>query len=434
MSRAKLALGIVLGMAGAVVSCNAILGMEKLDPMPVTGAGGDTSAGGSGGEAGQGGAAKLTKGLDCTDGDQCESGNCVDDVCCEAESCSGDCTACNVSGKLGSCAPKSSGSPCGGSQQEPTCNPDYCDGADSCVDASAADGNWCDGAKVCCKEQCSDSCTTSALVEGGTFYRSYDGVGHIDQTNPATVDDFRLDLYEVTVGRFRGFVNSGWGLEKNPPFAGSGAHPSIPDSGWKIDWKTKLVKDTTELKEALNCTKYFSTWTDEPAQQESLPINCITWYEAFAFCIFDGGRLPTEAEWNYAAAGGDEQRVYPWSNPPNAANINHTNAGYDCLSDGKAGCDGISDIRQVGSYSPQGDGRWGHMDLAGNIAEWVLDYAADYPNPCNNCANLAASAGRAFRSGHYWLDSLGVRASERFAPFHPEDRSADHGFRCARAP
>ena len=56
MSRAKLALGIVLGMAGAVVSCNAILGMEKLDPMPVTGAGGDTSAGGSGGEAGQGGA------------------------------------------------------------------------------------------------------------------------------------------------------------------------------------------------------------------------------------------------------------------------------------------------------------------------------------------------------------------------------------------
>ena len=62
--------------------------------------------------------------------------------------------------------------------------------------------------------------------------------------------------------------------------------------------------DTNHLK----CYPGYQTWLDTPGTptEEDYPINCIDWYEAFAFCIWDGGYLPTEAEWGYAAAGGQQ--------------------------------------------------------------------------------------------------------------------------------
>jgi formylglycine-generating enzyme len=239
------------------------------------------------------------------------------------------------------------------------------------------------------------------------------------------VSEFKLDLYEVTVARFRNFVNSGAGTKASPPAAGAGAHPKIANSGWQAAFNANLEDDTNALKAALKCDTGYP-WTDAPGANETKPITCVTWYDAFAFCIWDGGRLPTEAEWNYAAAGGNEQREYPWG-----SGIDANKAVYNCGS-GAASC-----LKPVGSKSPAGDGKWGHVDLAGNNWEYVLDYEynanGDYrPGACNDCADLQTGTGnRMFRGGGFPNDQDYQTTRTRIGD-SPLQRDYDVGIRCAR--
>jgi formylglycine-generating enzyme required for sulfatase activity len=270
------------------------------------------------------------------------------------------------------------------------------------------------------------------LVPGGTFYRSYDGVDFTDMSYPATVDDFYLDKYEITVGRFRRFVNAGMGTQASPPAPGAGAHPLIAGSGWDSTWNANLAKDTASLKVAISMAG--QTWTDTAGGNEDKPMNCIDWYTALAFCAWDGGRMPTEAEWNYAAAGGSEQRYYPWSSPPTSTTIDASYAVYCDDADYSAG---LCVVWNVGSKSPKGDGRWGHADLGGNLSEWTLDwYISPYPTPCDNCANLNPRIvvvgfypPRVVRGGSFPDVADGLRSAERL--FGSQGPHAT-GARCAR--
>lgn len=253
---------------------------------------------------------------------------------------------------------------------------------------------------------------------------NYEGFADVMAKNsPATVSDFHLDKYEVTVGRFRQFVEAGMGTQKSPPKEGAGAHPLIPGSGWNSAWNTSLASDTAALKTAVQ--GYRQTWTDTPGNDERLPITHLDWFTASAFCAWDGGRLPTEAEWNYAAAGGSEQRVYPWSNPPTSTTIDESYATYYCGS----ACDGLP--QNVGSKSPKGDGKWGQADLAGNVWEWTLDvYAGPYPTPCIDCAALAGGSERVIRGGESANHYSSVLSSYR-TRVSAESHFADTGVRCA---
>jgi formylglycine-generating enzyme required for sulfatase activity len=265
------------------------------------------------------------------------------------------------------------------------------------------------------------------LVTGGTFYRSYDGVtaGYTSQSYPATVSNFRLDRYEITVGRFRKFVAA---YSQSMTAAGAGKNPSdAGDPGWDVSWNNSLPADALALQTVVKCDAA-ATWTDTQGANENRPMNCIDWYQTFAFCIWDGGRLPTEAEWNYAASAGNEQRIYPWSNPPNNAAIDCSYANYyrnntECAT---------THTVAVGSKSPKGDGKWGQADLGGNVWEWTADWLIDpYPQlSCTDCSNRAPGTSRVARGGGFHSGPELVLTAYR----GNQGTLSRIGARCARAP
>jgi formylglycine-generating enzyme required for sulfatase activity len=321
-------------------------------------------------------------------------------------------------------------------------SPGFADAAagDSQTDADGATATSCVGLTPICGANNTEPCCGSPLVAAGSFFRNYDVANDAafkDMSHPATVSDFRLDSYEVTVGRFRAFVAAGKGTQLDPPATDSGAHPHVAASGWEAIWNDSLAVDTTSLVAGLACDPMFATWTESPGANEARPINCITWYEAMAFCTWDGGYLPSEAEWNYAAAGGLAQRAYPWSNPASSLVLNNSYASYyvdgtrECLGDGLDGC-AVTDLVVVGSKSA-GNGRWGQSDLTGNVREWVLDHYWTLPDPCNDCANLTQGEFRVMRGGNFETDTSALRVAYPNATL-PQDRQRGLGVRCARAP
>jgi formylglycine-generating enzyme required for sulfatase activity len=261
---------------------------------------------------------------------------------------------------------------------------------------------------------------------------------------PATVSSYYLDQYEVTVGRFRTFV-AAWVAGYRPP-AGSGKHTHLAgggiagESGWDAAWSVELPATPADWDAALVCSGSLAVWTPTPGPNDAKPMTCLSWYEAYAFCIHDGAFLPTEAEWDYAAAGGSEQRVYPWSSPPTSTVVDPSYAVYDCRADGSSGgfanC-ALSDIPNVGCRSPLGDGRWGHADLGGSAIEWVLDWwASPYRSTdCIDCADLTSTTGnRIYRSGSF-IDSEAVMLVASHDYYGgPAGRGSGTGVRCARAP
>jgi formylglycine-generating enzyme len=305
-----------------------------------------------------------------------------------------------------------------------------------------------------------ESCCTSLEVTGGTFYRTYDlSPLMIDYdyfvapdgnatglSDPANVSSFDLDKYDVTVGRFRQFVNAWNGGAGFTPPLGSGKHTHLnggrglvdvgasADAGtaYEIGWTADEAADLAPTDTNLACEAHYATWTPAAGNNENRPINCVTWSEAEAFCIWDGGFLPSEAEWEYAAAGGKQQRPYPWGEPdPGTASQYAIYGCYYPLGPPGFMCTGVSNIAAVGTATPVGP--YGQVDLAGNIYQWTSDWFADYV-PCTDCANLMASYARVVRGGSYYEDLSTLLPPYRNFALPPVQRDKAIGFRCARSP
>jgi formylglycine-generating enzyme required for sulfatase activity len=295
---------------------------------------------------------------------------------------------------------------------------------------------------------CRESCCTSLPISGGTYYRTYanSGSGPTGEADPATVSRFRLDKYLVTVGRFRRFVNAWKEGSGYPPPAGSGKHAHLNGGRglantaaagtYEPGWLAADDKFVAPTNAHLAC-EHLATWTPYATSEETVPVNCVNWYEAYAFCIWDGGFLPSEAEWEYAAAGGSEQREYPWG--AEAPGTDNRYAIYGDVTDcyypnGRlAACVGAAPV----GTATRGAGLWGQLDLAGDMWEWNLDWWAPYANPCVDCADLTTADlppdGRVFRGGFWAVDLSGLAPPLR-DEYPPTARTATIGFRCARTP
>jgi formylglycine-generating enzyme required for sulfatase activity len=296
-----------------------------------------------------------------------------------------------------------------------------------------------------CGTTSDDNCARSLLVPGGTFARG------TNTAYPATISGFRLDKYEITVGRFRKFVDAWVGGWRPAPGAGRHTHVNggnglasyfnAYDTGWNASWTAyvgaassasaypttpgAVSKSDWDLQ--LRCSPLFETWTITPGPTDNRPQSCLNWYDVHAFCIWDGGFIPSEAEWEYAAAGGSEERTYPWGATPPTTGL----AVYRIGST-------TSPASPVGSL-PAGNGRWGHTDLAGGIEEWGLDwYANTWMSPCTDCAVWETpistlSATRVTRGGSFGLPESALPAATRAAR-RPAERPYVTGGRCARLP
>jgi formylglycine-generating enzyme required for sulfatase activity len=309
-----------------------------------------------------------------------------------------------------------------------------------------------------------ESCCTSLEVPGGTFYGidvSRDGPLQANgqpaleaESMPATVSGFRLDKFLVTVSRFRQYVDYITGVTGVPPANGSGKHthlnggrglvdgtvtsswsaasnswqpqPVTYETGWDAtDWDAQLAPSGGISWSSLAS----QSWPTTAGSPEDLPITNITWYEAYAFCIWDGGFLPSATEWEYTAAGGSQEREYPWGSkgPDTYSTVNELSTvwspqyaivtcdyptpvpapavGSTCMpiqsfcdpsacgqfniGCGQIGqCDegcghtvgwtaGSCSVAPVGT-ALLGAGYWGQLDLVGDEVEWVLDV---YPGP-----------------------------------------------------
>lgn len=161
---------------------------------------------------------------------------------------------------------------------------------------------------------------------------------------------------------------------------------------------------------------HFQTERPDFAANE-LPAVLVTIHEASRYCAFAGGRLPTEAEWEYAARG-PFTRLFPWGNVWNPALANHGKRLHDPDES-----DGFLYLAHAGAF-PDGASPFGLYDMAGNVMEWVETDAS-----AND--DLGRPVGGAVAKGGSWQSTGFFLAVAQAAVLNPAHSYPDVGFRCA---
>ena len=239
------------------------------------------------------------------------------------------------------------------------------------------------------------------LIFGGEFEMGSNNTPSEQPVHTVHLDAFYMDQYEVTNAQYKAFVLA------NP------------------EWQKK------HIDRRFHEGTYLEDWNGNnyPDGKEAHPVTWVSWHAAMAYATWAGKRLPTEAEWEYAARGGWAHQNYPWG-----ILIDVTRANYN---------GNVGDTTAVGTYPAN---NYGLYDMAGNVWEWCLDeYQSDFyrdslrRNPIAGAIRIQDMTGdfknvhtpRVLRGGSFVTEHQSVEVSTR-AESPPRYADFDLGFRCVK--
>jgi len=241
------------------------------------------------------------------------------------------------------------------------------------------------------------------FVEGGTFQMgSNEGNNDEWPVHTVTLSSFEISKYEITNSLYCVFLND----------IGCSSNGSFNDT----EYGNVTYIDMGDV----DCQVIYTGGQFVPESGKgNFPVIEISWYGAHAFALWAGGRLPTEAEWEFAARGGNNSNGYTYSGSNNLDDV----AWYSSNSD--------RHTHKVGTKAPN---ELGIYDMSGNVWEWCHDwYAAHYysVSPQNNPQGPASGSYRVLRGGSRVNNAYLCRVALRYGN-NPDDSNYNDGFRIAR--
>lgn len=258
-----------------------------------------------------------------------------------------------------------------------------------------------------------------------------DGEGPV---RPVTLSAFAIDVYPVTNAEFAKFIEA------------TGYQTEAEQFGWSFVFWSHIAKErfATVVEDTVAAAPW---WCKVPkaywkapegpgsslAGKEHCPVVHVSWKDASAYAAWAGKVLPTEAQWEYAARGGLEQKIYPWGDELTPQGKHMSNVWQGSFPKQDEGEDGFAGICPVDAFPPNGYGVYG---ATGNVWEWCADWFSPDHSHDGTIDPQGPSTGQArvMKGGSFLCHASycnRYRVAARTANT-PDSSASNIGFRCAR--
>lgn len=204
------------------------------------------------------------------------------------------------------------------------------------------------------------------------------GLSQVDGEGPARrvrISAFEIETTEVSNAQFEAFVNSTGFVTESETFGWSFVFENMLSEKVKsnitqqvaaVPWWLPVTGADWRRPEGID-----SDIHREPRRMDQ-PVVHVSWNDAAAYCKWIGARLPTEAEWEYAARGGKEERLFPWGNKLHPKGLHRCNIWHGKFPTNNTMDDGFKWLAPVKAFGPQN--KHGLYNMLGNAWEWVNDW------------------------------------------------------------